>query len=151
MYIDIYIEREGEREGERDMHIHAQEAWVGSAGHDTGECSPCVWFHKEWGCRSGAACQFCHLCEKSAFRKWKCQQAAKARLETQQQQLTPPTPQQQEQQQQQLTPPRSPPTPQQQQQQQQHKAKTCSNSNSSRSPLPAHMISEVRRSLTRSL
>ena len=58
------------------------EAWVGSAGHDTGECLPCVWLRKKLGCRQGAACQFCHLCEKGAFKKMKQQQAAKARLET---------------------------------------------------------------------
>mmetsp|Transcript_73179 Transcript_73179/g.152746 ORF Transcript_73179/g.152746 Transcript_73179/m.152746 type:complete len:176 (+) Transcript_73179:160-687(+) len=35
---------------------------VGSAGHSTGECKPCVFLHVR-GCKSGPDCTFCHLCE----------------------------------------------------------------------------------------
>mmetsp|Transcript_102701 Transcript_102701/g.257471 ORF Transcript_102701/g.257471 Transcript_102701/m.257471 type:complete len:305 (+) Transcript_102701:95-1009(+) len=34
---------------------------VGSAGHQTGLCKPCDFFHRN-SCRTGAACKFCHLC-----------------------------------------------------------------------------------------
>uniref|UniRef100_A0A7S4RJE7 C3H1-type domain-containing protein n=2 Tax=Alexandrium monilatum TaxID=311494 RepID=A0A7S4RJE7_9DINO len=34
---------------------------LGSAGHSTGQCKPCVFVGKR-GCKSGAACDFCHLC-----------------------------------------------------------------------------------------
>jgi len=35
----------------------------GSVAHDQGLCKPCAFFWKDIGCKSGAACQFCHLCE----------------------------------------------------------------------------------------
>ena len=35
---------------------------IGSGGHATGECKPCVFFHKK-GCASGRTCLFCHLCQ----------------------------------------------------------------------------------------
>ena len=60
------------------------EAWVGSAGHEKGECIPCIWVHNKFGCRTGAACEYCHLCEKGAFKKRKQEKAAKAWLETRQ-------------------------------------------------------------------
>mmetsp|Transcript_60442 Transcript_60442/g.167429 ORF Transcript_60442/g.167429 Transcript_60442/m.167429 type:complete len:258 (+) Transcript_60442:68-841(+) len=34
---------------------------LGSAGHFTGQCKPCVFVSKR-GCKSGTACDFCHLC-----------------------------------------------------------------------------------------
>jgi len=34
---------------------------VGSIGHRTGSCKPCVFLHTK-GCQSGLQCQFCHLC-----------------------------------------------------------------------------------------
>eukprot|EP00416_Gambierdiscus_australes_P042502 CAMPEP_0171102238 /NCGR_PEP_ID=MMETSP0766_2-20121228/57246_1 /TAXON_ID=439317 /ORGANISM="Gambierdiscus australes, Strain CAWD 149" /LENGTH=192 /DNA_ID=CAMNT_0011562477 /DNA_START=70 /DNA_END=648 /DNA_ORIENTATION=- len=46
---------------------------VGSAGHGVGHCKPCAFFHTK-GCKSEAACQFCHLCgpdEKKLRRKEK--------------------------------------------------------------------------------
>lgn len=33
----------------------------GSAGHGTGACKPCAFFHTK-GCESGVDCSFCHLC-----------------------------------------------------------------------------------------
>mmetsp|Transcript_47643 Transcript_47643/g.87553 ORF Transcript_47643/g.87553 Transcript_47643/m.87553 type:complete len:208 (+) Transcript_47643:56-679(+) len=36
---------------------------VGSVGHYTLQCIPCAFIHTK-GCTSGAACRFCHLCDK---------------------------------------------------------------------------------------
>lgn len=35
---------------------------VGSMYHHMGCCRPCDFVHRSGGCRSGAACKFCHLC-----------------------------------------------------------------------------------------
>jgi len=35
---------------------------IGSVGHRLGVCKPCAFVFKE-GCRSGAECKFCHLCD----------------------------------------------------------------------------------------
>lgn len=43
---------------------------VGSAGHHLNKCSPCAFVFKE-GCTSGAACRFCHLCERGEKRRRK--------------------------------------------------------------------------------
>jgi len=46
---------------------------VGSAGHTSGDCKPCAFFHTA-GCSNGISCQFCHLCdanEKKRRRKEK--------------------------------------------------------------------------------
>jgi len=34
----------------------------GSLLHNNG-CKPCVFLHKEGGCKTGSACKFCHLCQ----------------------------------------------------------------------------------------
>mmetsp|Transcript_89713 Transcript_89713/g.168942 ORF Transcript_89713/g.168942 Transcript_89713/m.168942 type:complete len:326 (-) Transcript_89713:165-1142(-) len=34
---------------------------IGSAGHRTGDCKPCAFFHSK-GCGNGTQCNFCHLC-----------------------------------------------------------------------------------------
>jgi len=47
---------------------------VGSVGHASGRCKPCVFFHAVEGCTNGFTCQFCHLCdadEKKRRRKAK--------------------------------------------------------------------------------
>merc|ERR1711879_55240 len=36
---------------------------IGSVGHSTGTCRPCIFVHSK-GCESGVNCTFCHLCEK---------------------------------------------------------------------------------------
>mmetsp|Transcript_27001 Transcript_27001/g.49671 ORF Transcript_27001/g.49671 Transcript_27001/m.49671 type:complete len:260 (-) Transcript_27001:127-906(-) len=36
---------------------------IGSLGHYTRQCSPCAFIHTK-GCTNGAACRFCHLCDK---------------------------------------------------------------------------------------
>ncbi len=36
---------------------------VGSAGHAFGTCKPCGFFYAK-GCLNGAACSFCHLCDR---------------------------------------------------------------------------------------
>lgn len=48
---------------------------VGSAGHSSGECKPCAFFHTK-GCGGGKQCPFCHLCE--AGEKKRRQKAKKA-------------------------------------------------------------------------
>lgn len=35
----------------------------GSVAHAHGQCKPCAFFWKDVGCKSGIACQFCHVCE----------------------------------------------------------------------------------------
>merc|ERR1712048_609497 len=35
---------------------------VGSVYHNIGLCRPCDFVYRNGGCRSGTACQFCHLC-----------------------------------------------------------------------------------------
>jgi hypothetical protein len=41
---------------------------VGSAGHYSGQCKPCVHFHKK-GCRNGTQCPFCHLCDADEVKR----------------------------------------------------------------------------------
>jgi len=41
---------------------------VGSAGHHTGACKPCAFFHTR-GCGNGLQCSFCHLCPADEKRK----------------------------------------------------------------------------------
>jgi hypothetical protein len=41
---------------------------VGSAGHYSGQCKPCVHFHKK-GCRNGTDCPFCHLCDAEEVKR----------------------------------------------------------------------------------
>eukprot|EP00439_Symbiodinium_sp_Y106_P012246 s6623_g1.t2 len=63
---------------------------VGSVLHGTGGCKPCAWFWKEQGCRNGAECQHCHLCDKNeikARRKAKSEQWKQQKQEAQ----LPPT------------------------------------------------------------
>eukprot|EP00929_Paragymnodinium_shiwhaense_P070819 TRINITY_DN3594_c0_g1_i1.p1 TRINITY_DN3594_c0_g1~~TRINITY_DN3594_c0_g1_i1.p1 ORF type:complete len:245 (-),score=32.12 TRINITY_DN3594_c0_g1_i1:433-1167(-) len=43
----------------------------GSALHSYGKCSPCAWFWKAKGCRSGLECTFCHLCPQDELKKRK--------------------------------------------------------------------------------
>eukprot|EP00930_Biecheleria_cincta_P021457 TRINITY_DN15901_c0_g2_i3.p1 TRINITY_DN15901_c0_g2~~TRINITY_DN15901_c0_g2_i3.p1 ORF type:complete len:121 (+),score=24.78 TRINITY_DN15901_c0_g2_i3:36-398(+) len=50
--------------------------------HDKKECRPCAYFAaKADGCRQGAHCQFCHLCDKGALKAYKKDQKRKARKE----------------------------------------------------------------------
>lgn len=42
------------------------------ADHTLGDCSPCAYFwQKADGCRLGDECQYCHLCDRDAIRRWK--------------------------------------------------------------------------------
>jgi type IV secretory pathway VirB10-like protein len=41
---------------------------VGSVGHYSRKCKPCVFVHTK-GCTSGTECQFCHLCEPGEKRR----------------------------------------------------------------------------------
>lgn len=46
---------------------------IGSAGHASGACKPCVWLHKDSGCRHGSNCFYCHLCPSNEVRRRKQQ------------------------------------------------------------------------------
>jgi len=41
---------------------------VGSAGHSSGDCKPCAFFHTA-GCSNGISCQFCHICDANEKRR----------------------------------------------------------------------------------
>jgi hypothetical protein len=43
---------------------------IGSAGHHTGQCKPCAFFHTK-GCGNGTQCSFCHLCGPDEKKKRK--------------------------------------------------------------------------------
>mmetsp|Transcript_52689 Transcript_52689/g.96441 ORF Transcript_52689/g.96441 Transcript_52689/m.96441 type:complete len:234 (+) Transcript_52689:84-785(+) len=44
----------------------------GSEGHLNGQCKPCAYFWSQAdGCRRGDDCDFCHLCDSSAMKKWR--------------------------------------------------------------------------------
>lgn len=50
--------------------------------HVRGECHPCAYFwQKRDGCRNGDACEFCHLCDKDALKRYKREK--RSRLKTQ--------------------------------------------------------------------
>mmetsp|Transcript_77152 Transcript_77152/g.216584 ORF Transcript_77152/g.216584 Transcript_77152/m.216584 type:complete len:353 (-) Transcript_77152:81-1139(-) len=54
---------------------------IGSAGHGSGLCKPCAFFHSK-GCAVGPACKFCHACEpdeRKRRRKEKVDQILQAR------------------------------------------------------------------------
>jgi len=55
--------------------------------HSRGECKPCAYFWgKEDGCRQGAQCEFCHICDQDAMKRRKKQKKAnikKLKAETQ--------------------------------------------------------------------
>jgi hypothetical protein len=40
---------------------------IGSQNHDAGQCKPCAHYWKPAGCKSGADCQFCHLCQRGVL------------------------------------------------------------------------------------
>jgi len=50
----------------------------GSALHSVGTCRPCAFVHQE-GCRSGANCEFCHLCDAGARRRLRRERLRRAR------------------------------------------------------------------------
>merc|ERR1712218_412272 len=50
---------------------------VGSAGHNRGLCTPCDFAIRRGGCKTGAACKFCHLCD---FEENKCHRQEKRKL-----------------------------------------------------------------------
>lgn len=37
---------------------------IGSRGHGAGECKPCAFMYAK-GCKNGALCAFCHLCDRT--------------------------------------------------------------------------------------
>mmetsp|Transcript_107319 Transcript_107319/g.300525 ORF Transcript_107319/g.300525 Transcript_107319/m.300525 type:complete len:265 (+) Transcript_107319:67-861(+) len=42
----------------------AQRPSVGSAGHATGKCRPCIYVRRPAGCVQGASCSFCHVMDE---------------------------------------------------------------------------------------
>lgn len=52
------------------------------AAHIRGECNPCAYFwQKADGCRQGNSCEFCHLCDEDALRRWKRTKKQKKKVE----------------------------------------------------------------------
>ena len=49
---------------------------VGSSGHHTGDCKPCSFLYSARGCRNGAMCMFCHLCDRSEKKRRQKMRAA---------------------------------------------------------------------------
>jgi hypothetical protein len=49
---------------------------VGSVGHFSGQCKPCVHFHKK-GCRNGTECTFCHLCDAGEVKRRQSKKCAR--------------------------------------------------------------------------
>jgi len=45
---------------------------VGSARHDTGMCTPCLFFYTNVGCHNGAECEFCHYQHKRKSKPRPC-------------------------------------------------------------------------------
>jgi len=64
---------------------------IGSASHQDGKCSPCAWFWKSGGCRSGVTCTYCHSCPEGTRKAMKKAKVAMFRqqAEPSQQQLEP--------------------------------------------------------------
>jgi len=44
---------------------------IGSIDHGRNGCKPCAWFHHPEGCRHGAGCEFCHICQDGELKKRK--------------------------------------------------------------------------------
>mmetsp|Transcript_1765 Transcript_1765/g.4823 ORF Transcript_1765/g.4823 Transcript_1765/m.4823 type:complete len:392 (-) Transcript_1765:397-1572(-) len=44
---------------------------AGSRDHRLGICKPCAFVHRKEGCKSGATCKFCHLCDQGARKQRK--------------------------------------------------------------------------------
>jgi len=58
---------------------------VGSVGHYSGSCRPCVWFWRPTSCSKESSCEYCHLCDSGAAQRsmvlrQKKQKAAKRKL-----------------------------------------------------------------------
>jgi hypothetical protein len=54
----------------------------GSVDHGKGECNPCAYFwQKADGCRMGAECEYCHLCDRDAIRRWKREKKQRKKAE----------------------------------------------------------------------
>jgi hypothetical protein len=49
---------------------------VGSVGHFSGQCKPCVHFHKK-GCMNGTDCAFCHLCDAGEVKRRQSKKCAR--------------------------------------------------------------------------
>eukprot|EP00747_Dinoflagellata_sp_TGD_P109032 gnl/TRDRNA2_/TRDRNA2_170577_c1_seq5.p1 gnl/TRDRNA2_/TRDRNA2_170577_c1~~gnl/TRDRNA2_/TRDRNA2_170577_c1_seq5.p1 ORF type:complete len:295 (-),score=47.93 gnl/TRDRNA2_/TRDRNA2_170577_c1_seq5:93-977(-) len=51
---------------------HTKAPWSeskGSALHEEGQCTPCLWVRSKVGCKTGASCLFCHLEHRKQGRK----------------------------------------------------------------------------------
>jgi len=42
---------------------------IGSAGHYSGSCRPCVWFWRPSSCNRESSCEYCHLCDSGAVQR----------------------------------------------------------------------------------
>jgi hypothetical protein len=60
-------EEESEHEEFQQPHVTPHYS-IGSVGHEAGTCRPCAFLYTK-GCENGAACEFCHLCERDEKKK----------------------------------------------------------------------------------
>jgi len=55
-----------------DAHrIMLQLPSIGSAQHEHGQCKPCAHCWRAQGCYKGSSCEFCHICDETAWRKFR--------------------------------------------------------------------------------
>eukprot|EP00747_Dinoflagellata_sp_TGD_P109033 gnl/TRDRNA2_/TRDRNA2_170577_c1_seq6.p1 gnl/TRDRNA2_/TRDRNA2_170577_c1~~gnl/TRDRNA2_/TRDRNA2_170577_c1_seq6.p1 ORF type:complete len:283 (-),score=53.91 gnl/TRDRNA2_/TRDRNA2_170577_c1_seq6:93-905(-) len=59
-------------QGQSQKHAQNSVPWSeskGSAQHEEGQCTPCLWVRSKVGCKTGASCLFCHLEHRKQGRK----------------------------------------------------------------------------------
>jgi len=54
---------------------------IGSTQHKHGQCKPCAHSWRPQGCFKGSKCEFCHLCDETAWRKFRKQRTSHQRTE----------------------------------------------------------------------
>mmetsp|Transcript_60950 Transcript_60950/g.161866 ORF Transcript_60950/g.161866 Transcript_60950/m.161866 type:complete len:151 (-) Transcript_60950:232-684(-) len=52
----------GDAEDDSPTSSRQPEPSAGSVGHEVGNCKPCAFFYKPYGCDKGMRCTFCHMC-----------------------------------------------------------------------------------------
>jgi len=54
---------------------------VGSAQHAHGQCKPCAHCWRPQGCFKGSSCEFCHICDETAWRTFRKKRTSHQRTE----------------------------------------------------------------------
>lgn len=52
----------------------------GASLHATGQCKPCAWNWKPGGCRNGADCRHCHVCDQNELKRRRCERLRQLKL-----------------------------------------------------------------------